>query len=232
MRDITRHGATDQGTPVGIGPFPGGRPPATSSQPARRRQLRQLRLVVSNRAFLLVSWVGFVNAFSRTGGLFTIVPILGATGLGLGTVEIGFGIALGSVLGLMAAWPAGMVSDRFGRKNVIVPATAISGGAMLLFALAPSYFWFACACALWSVATSVGGAAPAAYAADNAPPGMNAAAMSSYRMLGDAGYVLGPICLGLAVDVGGAQIALCLAAGLLVAAALAFAGFAQESRRL
>ena len=194
--------------------------------------LRQLRLVFSNRAFLLVSWVSFINAFSRTGGLFTIVPILGASRLGLGTTEIGFGIALGAVLGLLAAWPTGAVTDRFGRKTVIVPATAISGGAMLLFALAPSYFWFAAACALWSVATSVGGAAPAAYAADNAPAGMNAAAMSSFRMLGDAGYVLGPILLGVVVDASGEHAALYLAAGLLVAAALAFAGFARESHRL
>ena len=194
--------------------------------------LRQLRVVLSNRAFLLVSWVSFVNAFSRTGGLFTIVPILGASRLGLGTTEIGFGIALGAVLGLLAAWPTGALTDRFGRKTVIVPATAISGGAMLLFALAPSYFWFASACALWSVATSVGGAAPAAYAADNAPAGMNAAAMSSFRMLGDAGYVLGPVILGAVVDAGGEHTALYLASGLLLATALAFAGLAQESRRL
>ena len=103
---------------------------------------------------------------------------------------------------------------------------------MLLFALAPSYFWFASACALWSVATSVGGAAPAAYAADNAPAGMNAAAMSSFRMLGDAGYVLGPVLLGFVVDAGGEHAALYLASGLLVLAALAFAGLARESHRL
>jgi hypothetical protein len=34
---------------------------------------------------------------------------------------------------------------------------------------------------------------PRAYAADNAPPGMNAAAMSLYRALSDLGYVVGPI---------------------------------------
>ena len=194
--------------------------------------LRQLRLVLSNGPILLASWITFINAFSRTGGLFTIVPILGASSLALGADEISFGIALGSVLGLLAAWPAGMLADRFGRKTVIVPATAVSGGAMLLFALAPTYFWFAAACALWSVATSVGGAAPAAYAADHAPAGMNATAMSSYRMIGDAGYVLGPILLGVVVDAGGEHMALYLASGLLVAAALAFAGFARESRRL
>ena len=38
----------------------------------------------------------------------------------------------------------------------------------------------------------MGGAAPAAYAADSAPPGMNAAAIGAFRMTGDAGYVIGP----------------------------------------
>ncbi len=194
--------------------------------------LQQLRLIVSKRAFLLVGWVAFINAFTRTGGLFMIVPIMGVSRLGLGEVQIGFGLALGAVLGLLAAWPTGAAADRFGRKTVIVPATAISGGAMLLFALAPSYVWFASACALWSVATSIGGAAPAAYAADNAPGGMNAAAMSSFRMMGDAGYVLGPVLLGAVVDAAGAGAALYLCSGLLVLAALAFAGFARESHRL
>jgi len=35
---------------------------------------------------------------------------------------------------------------------------------------------------VWSLATGVSGAAPAAYAADVAPPGMTAAAMSTFRM--------------------------------------------------
>ncbi len=192
----------------------------------------QLRLIAAKRAFLLISWVGFINAFTRTGGLFTIVPIMGHARLGLDAAEIGFGLALGSVLGLAAAWPTGLLVDRFGRKTVIVPATMISGGAMLAFALAPSYAWFAAGCALWSVATSVGGAAPAAYAADNAPAGMNAAAISSFRMLGDAGYVLGPVLLGMVVDAGGAGAALHLSCALLVLTALAFARFAPETRRL
>ena len=39
------------------------------------------------------------------------------------------------------------------------------------------------ACIVWSIAGGIGGAAPSAYAADIAPPGMNAAAMSTFRML-------------------------------------------------
>ena len=60
---------------------------------------------------------------------------------------------------------------------------------MLLFCFATSYLWFVAACIVWGVASSVGGAAPAAYAVDLAPPGMNAAAMGLFRMTSDAGYV-------------------------------------------
>jgi MFS family permease len=100
-----------------------------------------------------------------------------------------------------------------------------------LFLAAPSYPWFLAACVAWSVASGVGGAAPAAYAADMAPPGMNAAAMSLYRMLADLGYVVGPIALGLVTDGAGADAALGTAASLLVAVGLGFARFAPETHR-
>jgi MFS family permease len=119
--------------------------------------------------------------------------------------------------------------DRYGRKPVIVPATLVAGTALGVFLLAPSYGWFVLACGLWGLASGISGAARAAYAADVAPPGMNAAAMSTYRMLGDVGYMLGPVALGLVADLFGLETALAVAAGLLVLVGLAFARFAPES---
>ena len=78
---------------------------------------------------------------------------------------------------------------------------------------------------------SIGIAAPAAYAADSAPPGMNAAAMSAYRMTGDAGYVIGPLALGLVADIYGPVTALLGSAALLVLAGVAFAVLAPETHR-
>jgi ABC-type Co2+ transport system permease subunit len=60
---------------------------------------------------------------------------------------------------------------------------------------------------------------------------MNAAAMSAFRMLSDAGYVLGPIALGVIADLFGPDVALLAAAVLLAAAALLFARYAPETRR-
>jgi hypothetical protein len=60
---------------------------------------------------------------------------------------------------------------------------------------------------------------------------MNAAAVSTYRMLADLGYVVGPIALGLAADLAGIDTTLGSTAVLLVAVALLFARFAPETYR-
>ena len=83
----------------------------------------QLRMLATKAGFVLVSLISLMNAVVRTGGLFAIVPMLATTSLGLTTGSIGFALMLGSVCGLLAAYPSGWLADRFGRKTVIVPAT-------------------------------------------------------------------------------------------------------------
>jgi hypothetical protein len=60
---------------------------------------------------------------------------------------------------------------------------------------------------------------------------MNAAAMSTYRALTDAGYVVGPIGLGLLGDLAGADVVLIFCAVAISGVALAFARYAPESYR-
>jgi MFS transporter, DHA1 family, multidrug resistance protein len=181
----------------------------------------QLRMLAAKPGFLLVSLIALMNAVVRTGGLFALIPMLATISLGLAVGAIGFALMLGSVCGLIAVYPAGWLADRFGRKAVIVPATVMTGLSMVLFCVAPSCAWFVTACIVWGVASSVGGAAPAAYAADSAPQGMNAA----------AGYVIGPLALGLIADLYGPITALLVAAALIVAVGAMFAVVAPESHR-
>jgi MFS transporter, DHA1 family, multidrug resistance protein len=206
-----------------------GRNRAAGSPKASMRS--QLASVMRISGFRLVCSVGFVHALTRTGALFAIVPILGRDSLNLSAAEIGSGMALGSILGLLITYPAGALADRYGRKAVIVPATLTTGCAMALFALAPNYAWFICAFALWGVASAAGGSGPAAYAADCAPPGSNAAAMSAYRSLSDMGYVIGPLVLGLLADMTGAASAMYVSSVLLLGVGLTFARFATETHR-
>jgi MFS family permease len=191
----------------------------------------QLRLLTGRLGFMLVSLITFMSAVARTGALFNIIPVVARDRLGLDADQIGLGLALASLAGLLVIYPSGMLVDRIGRKAVIVPGTLMAATAMVLFVLAPSYGWFLAACVAWSLASGVGGAAPAAYAADVAPPGMNAAAMSAYRMLSDVGYVVGPLALGVITDLFGANTALITAAILLAAVATLFARLAPEAYR-
>jgi len=191
----------------------------------------QVRALMGGIGFILVSAVGFVNAVARTGALFNVIPLLARDRLALSADRIGLGLALASIVGLALAYPAGVLVDRYGRKTVIVPSTIMAGVSLVLFVLAPSYAWFLVGCVAWSVASGVSGAAPATYAADVAPPGMNAAAISGYRMLSDLGYVLGPIALGVAADLFGADVTLGVTALLLVGVAVAFGHAAPESYR-
>jgi MFS transporter, DHA1 family, multidrug resistance protein len=211
-RDLWRGSASAAGTP---------RPPFA----------RQLRLLIGKVGFVLVSLISLMNAVVRTGGLFAIVPMLATALLGLSVGAIGFALMLGGICGLLAAYPAGWLADRFGRKVVIVPATVMTGASMFLFCLAPNYAWFIAASIVWGVASSVGGAAPATYAADSAPPGMNATAMGTFRMTADAGYVIGPLALGLMADVYGPVVSLLVAASLLLIVGAAFALLAPETLR-
>jgi MFS family permease len=205
-----------------------------SSSPAglvRLPFVDQVRLVTAKLGFALISAIVLMGAIVRTGGLFTVIPILARDRLELSVGAIGFALMLGSVAGLVTAYPLGWLTDRYGRKAVIVPATLISGSSMLLYCLAPNYGWFVAASLVWGMAISALGTAPAAYAVDSAPPGMNAAAMSIFRMIADAGYIAGPLALGLIADVFGATVALVLAAALIMSAGAAFAVLAPETYR-
>ena len=207
-----------------------GTSPRGDASTLRAPSLReQLLLLAGNVGFLLVCLIGLINAAARTGALFSVVPVLARDRLALTATEIGFGFALGSIIGLVVTYPAGALVDYYGRKAVIVPATVLTGFSMLAFSVAPSYFWFLFATGLWGGASAASGAAPAAYAADSAPSGMNAAAMGGYRMLSDIGYVLGPILLGVLADLQGLDAPMWIAAGGLVATAMLFAMIAPET---
>ena len=199
--------------------------------PAMASLRQQLRTLAANTGFMLVCLISLIGAVARTGALFSIVPVLAQDRLGLSATRIGLGFALGSIVGLLVTYPCGAIADRYGRKAVIVPATALTGVSMLAFSIAPDYAWFLVACTVWGGAVAASGAAPAAYAADSAPPGANAAAMSSYRMVSDTGYVIGPILLGWLGDLQGLDAPLWISAFALVVIAVLFGAIAAETHR-
>ncbi len=190
---------------------------------------QQMRFVWSTPGLLWIGFVSFTSFFARTGGLFNVVPLLAEDEMHLSPDQIGLGLGLVSIAGLLFTVPAGILVDRLGRKPVIVPSTLFSATAMLLFAFAPNFAWYVVACAWWGTSSGVSGAAPAAYAADTARAGQTAATLGGYRMLSDSGYVIGPLFLGFIADIASPAAALWFCAVLSIVAGIGFWRFAPET---
>jgi MFS family permease len=180
-------------------------------------------------AFLLVSIASFATYFARTGGVFTILPQRAQDTMGLSTSQIGLGLSVISVVSIAIAYPSGVVIDRFGRKAIIVPAVLFGAAAMLLFALSGNLIWYVTSCLVWGISVGLAGTAPTAYAADVAPPGMNAAALGTFRTLSDLGYFFGPFLLGAVADLSGSGAALISTAALLLVIGIGFGLIAPET---
>jgi MFS family permease len=132
-------------------------------------------------------------------------------------------------MGLILVYPSGALVDRFGRKAVIVPSTLLTGVAILGYGAAGTFLGFILCSIFWSAASGVSGAAPAAYTADIAPAGMTAPTMGLYRALADAGYVAGPLALGIIADMRSPNAALAFTSVILIASGILFALRAPES---
>ena len=134
-----------------------------------------------------------------------------------------------SLINMLLIAPASFAADRLGRKVVIVPSLLVTAVGLLLYAGADTYTLFIVASAVTAAGAAVAGPAPAAYAADIAPPGARGLAMGLYRTTGDFGFVIGPPLLGALADRTSFGWGLAANAALLALASLAFLVFARET---
>lgn len=189
----------------------------------------QLRMLLSNVGFMMAGLVTFTQFFSRTGAVFAVVPLIAITKMEVSADRLAVAISVVALSNMAMVPLSGILVDRLGRKPVIVPSTLLAGVSMAAFALSPDYLWLMASSVLWGVAGGIGGPSPAAYAADVAPPGMNAVTMSCYRAIADLGYVLGPLLLGWLADVLSGEAALWATAALFLVSGLLFALLAPET---
>ena len=209
------------------------RPPARTDSPASERSAPDRdapSLTPSIRTpFVLISGVSFTSFFARTGALFNVIPVMAAGSMGLSPGQIGLGLGMNSLMSVLLAYPSGWLTDRFGRKAVIVPATILNGASLLLFAVADGFGGFLAAALVWGAAGGIASSAPAAYAADLAPPGRSGWLLSRYRTVADAGYVAGPLTLGFIATSVSPVAALWFCAALLIGAGVTFGLRAPET---
>lgn len=142
------------------------------------------------------------------------------------------GLPVGAIGALVALYPGvwgigqlvtGALSDRAGRKPLIVAGMLIQGLALVITASVQSFGWWAFAATLLGAGTAMVYPTLLATVGDVADAGWRASAIGVYRLWRDAGFAAGALLAGLIADLSGIAAAIWTIAGLTAASGLVVA---------
>ncbi|MEO6208054.1 MAG: MFS transporter [Candidatus Limnocylindrales bacterium] len=149
------------------------------------------------------------------------------------------GLAIAEIAVLAAAYPAvwgfaqigtGALSDRVGRKPLIVGGMLVQAGAIGLIAVTSTFALWLLAAAILGLGTAMVYPTLLAAVADNAGPAWRGAAVGVYRLWRDLGFAAGAIVAGLLADRAGMPLAIGAVAVMTAASGLVVLGRMRESR--
>ena len=196
--------------------------------PTQNSSKKQIPLY-KDLSFVLISMVTLVTLITITGNQITLIPFLGYERLNLMEGQVGLTLGLVAILQFAFVFLAGSLSDKLGRKALIVPGGIVTALGLALFTQSRSYRSFLLSSAVLGIGRGFGSAVPSAYIADIASPRDYEHTLALYRTAGDIGGVIGPLLLGWLKDVSGLDSPFFLSAGLLFVTVILFAIFARET---
>jgi len=184
-----------QGSAQRVPHVPSDRPPAPS--------FKEIFLLTSwkNRTLFGVSQAGLVNNLND-GLAWGVFPLFfAARGLSIAQIGLLAGIYPG-VWGTTQLL-TGALSDRIGRKGMIVGGMLLQGVALGLLPLLYGFGWWALTMGLLGLGTALVYPTLLATIADVAHPDWRASAVGVYRLWRDSGYAIGALLAGVLADLFG-----------------------------
>src|SRR5215472_4330087 len=144
---------------------------------------------------------------------------------GVGFVELGFALTIGSLASVAAQLPMGYLTDRIGSRRLLIAALWIGGLAIASLGLVDSYLWLLAAVALIGVANAVYHPADYAIMSARIAPARIGRAFSVHTFAGMFGGAIAPATMLVLATTVGISAALIVAGsvGILVAIPLACA---------
>ncbi|MDP9411209.1 MAG: MFS transporter [Actinomycetota bacterium] len=150
-----------------------------------------------------------------------------------------FGLGVGRIGILKAVYPAvwgllqvatGPLSDRWGRRGLIVGGMWVQSGALFVTVLGRSFGWWLLGSMLLGLGTAMVYPALIAAVSDASHPSWRARSMSVYRFWRDMGYAVGALSAGVVADLFGLSWAIGSVGVLTFASGALVAGIFRETR--
>jgi predicted MFS family arabinose efflux permease len=184
-------------------------------EPAIQARVREVRPVL-----LSIDYATFAMFFVTGGLVLTGIPLFGSDRLGMDAAGIGLVLGIATALRFFIGLAGAELSDRVGRRVVLVSGMLLMIVPLLLFSLVESTFWFVVA--TWVLAAGrFGNSMPIAMLSDYAPPSRLGRLVAANRFVADLGIVIGPIAVGVLIDAWGFGPPFLAAAALISTAVLA-----------
>lgn len=120
--------------------------------------------------------------------------------VGLETQQVGTGLTVAVLIGVVSGVPIGRLSDRFGIRDVYIVLQLVQGVAMLLFPLAHGFVTFMAVTVVATIGQRAGMAVGAALIAQIAPEGKATRTRAYLRSVTNLGVSIGLAVSGLALQ--------------------------------
>ncbi len=186
------------------------------------------RTTFGDRNLFAASQAGLVNNLND-GMSWGIFPLF-FSAFGLGVERIGILKAVYPAVWGVLQTVTGPLSDRWGRKGLIVAGMWVQAGGLFLTAATRSFGWWFLASVLLGVGTAMVYPTLIASVSDASHPSWRARSLSVYRFWRDLGYAIGALIAGILTDLFGAAWAIA-AIGLLTVASGGIVAAAMNERR-
>ena len=154
-----------------------------------------------NRTLFSVSQAGLVNNLND-GLAWGLFPLFFVTG-GLTLTQIGLLAGLYPGVWGITQLLTGALSDRLGRKGMIVGGMILQGCALVLIPLTRGFAWWVATMTLLGLGTALVYPTLLAAVSDVAHPSWRASAVGVYRLWRDSGYAVGALLAGALADLFG-----------------------------
>ncbi len=204
---------------------------ALRGDPAERRSIGHVltRTTWHDRRLLAVNQAGLVNNLND-GLAWGLLPLLfAADGLDLG--DIGLLAALYPAVWGLGQLVTGGLSDRTGRKPLIVAGMLVQAAGLGVFATTTGSGAWATAAVVLGAGTALVYPTLLAAIGDIAHPGWRASAVGVYRLWRDSGYAIGALIAGITADAIGLRGAVAVVAALTATSGVVAARLLTETHR-
>jgi len=188
-----------------------------------------VRVALSHRAYPVALLSNFATGWSFFGLRFALVPLFASEVLGHSAGIAGLALAAFAVGNVIAVIPAGRLSDRIGRKPLLIIGLALAGISTASLGLTPSLPIFLAEAVIAGAASGIYGSPQQAAVADIIGRARGGQAVAAFQMMSDFGSIVGSLLVGMIAQQLSFEWAFAISGAILLLASVGWM-FAPETR--